>query len=253
MTRSRRARNRGDGPEQQALALGLSPATAKRCADLAGRGWPDPQDAQQPERDFFRLYAAAKSRAEVFRQKVEDFGTQQRVASSTRPGDVKRLDRIVEKYSVSLELPLDLLGGKVVVGNLTDLYRVAVEVADHFQVVGYADRTLSPQKSGYRDLQFIVAVEGAAGEPDHYAELKVMHTLFDQMDGYEHRLYEIRRGLEARKRDQLREPQTEQEAGEEAPPVLSTVEQIVLTELAQTSQTLFDHTWKLVQEQSPQP
>lgn len=223
-----------------------------------GRGWPDPADVEQPQRDFFALYAAARNRADSFREAVWAFGARQGVQANTRPGDVKRLERIVEKYSVSLELPLDLLGGKVVVGSLRQLYEVAFAVPEHFEVVGYCDRTLVPQRSGYRDLQFVVAV-GSGGEQPHYAELKVLHTLFDQMDGFEHHLYEIRRSLEAKERDKLREPQASQGWGEEpwganfGSPILSPVEQMVLEELRQSSRTLFKRTWALVQAQEQVP
>lgn len=248
----------GQRAQAQAQALGLSPATALRCADLAGRGGPDPADVEQPQRDFFALYAAARNRAPAFREAVRAFGARRGVQADTRPGDVKRLDRIVEKYSVSLEQPLDLLGGKVVVGSLRHLYEVAFTVPEHFEVVAYRDRVLRPQKSGYRDLQFVVALGGTGGPP-HYAELKVLHTLFDQMDGFEHRLYEIRRGLEAKERDRLREPQAGQGWGEEpwgtnfGSPILSPVEQMVLEELGQSSRTLFERTWALVQAQEHPP
>lgn len=218
--------------------------TAQRCADLLSMGWADPQDAAQPETDFFVAYAAAKARAEGFRGQVEAFGAQlggrpEGVAATVRPGEVKRLERVVEKYTTSLALPLDLLGAKVVVDSLDKLYEVADSVNAQFDVVAYKDRVLAPQKSGYRDVQFIVSVPGL-GHP-HYAELKIMHTLYDQLDVYEHRLYEIRRGLEARSKDQLRELQT----GEKI--ILTTVEQIVLEEFDQTSRTLFRRIWEEIQ------
>ena len=133
------------------------------------------------------------------------------------------------------------MAAKVVVGSLNKLYEVADSVAAHFDVVAYKDRVLVPQKSGYRDVQFIVAVAGA-GQP-HYAELKVMHTMYDELDVYEHRLYEIRRGLEARGRDQLRERRAEEEI------ILTTVEQIVLEEFDQTSRNLFDRIWQEILSQ----
>lgn len=208
-------------------------------------GWPDPQDTAQPEPDFFKAYAAAKSRAEDFRQTVETFGARLHVEATTRPGEVKGLERVVEKYTTSLALPLDLLGAKVVVGSLSKLYEVADSVAEHFEVVAYKDRVLSPQKSGYRDLQFVVAVAGT-GAP-HYAELKIMHAMYDELDAYEHRLYEIRRGLEAKQKERLTALTTD--STRSGADMLSAVERVVYTQLGESSQALFAEIWVLIQAQ----
>ena len=236
-------------PHAQALALGFSPVTAQRCADLVGMGWSDPQDAAQPETDFFVAYAAAKARAKDFQKEVEGFGTRLHVEATTRPGNVKSLERIVEKYTTSLILPLDLLGAKIIVNSLGKLYEVADSVAGHFDVVAYKDRILSPQKSGYRDVQFIVAVRGQ-GQP-HYAELKIMHVLYDELDAYEHRLYEIRRGLEARQRERRATLSADIQRGPQrfGADLLTPVERLVYTQLNASSQELFAETWALVQAQ----
>lgn len=230
-------------PHQQALALGFSPVTAQRCADLVGLGWADPQDIAQPEPDFFVAYAAARARAGEFRATVEAFGARLRATATTRPGDVKSLERLVEKYTTSLSgFPLDVLAAKVVVSSLTQLYEVADSVAAHFEVVAYRDRILSPQKSGYRDVQFVVAVHGHGLA--HYAELKIMHTLFDELDAYEHRLYEIRRGLEARQKERLTADNTHS-----SPDLLSAVERVVYTQLGESSRALFAEVWLRIQAQ----
>ena len=121
---------------------------------------------------------------------------------------------------------------------MRDLYRVAAQVGGHFEVVAYRDRVLRPQSSGYRDLHFIVNVSGHTVS-GHYAELKVMHTFFDRVDGYEHRLYEIRRGLELG-------AQPVSLSGPEVYPVLASVEPLVLDTLEDTSRELFSKAWKMV-------
>lgn len=223
----------------QATALGLSPLAALQCANLSLRGWPDPGEVEQPERDFFVAYAAARARAGAFGAQVQHLGTSMGVAATARPGGVKSLERLVEKYTLSLTLPLDLLGGKVVVGSLRELYGVAERLDEFFPVVAYKDRILSPQKSGYRDVQFIVAVEGT-GLP-HYAEIKVMHRVFDELDVHEHKLYEIRRSLEA----QQKERRARGQVGE----LLTPVERLVYEQVGQGSRDLYAGAWVLVQAQ----
>lgn len=223
----------------QATALGLSPLAALQCANLSLRGWPDPGEVEQPERDFFVAYAAARARVEDFRLQVERLGAALRVQASPRPSGVKRLERLVEKYTVSLTLPLDLLGCKVVVGSLRQQYEVADQLESFFTVVSYKDRILEPQKSGYRDLQFIVSVPGT-GLP-HYAEVKVMHRVFDELDEHEHKLYEIRRGLEAQQKERLSRGQV----GE----LLSPVERLVYEQVGASSRALYEGAWQLVLEQ----
>ena len=236
---------------EQVLALGFSPVTAQRCADLVSMGWPDPQDTVQLEPHFFVAYAAAKARAEPFRAQVEAFGKRLHIAATTRPGDVKNLERIVEKYTTSLALPLDLLGAKVVVNSLDKLYEVADSVQSSFEVVAYKDRILSPQKSGYRDVQFIVSVAGKAGtnETPHYAELKIMHAFFDEMDAYEHRLYEIRRGLEASEKERLSLAAPARAEARGRADLLTPIERLVYTQLSESSKALYVGTWALVQGQ----
>ena len=94
MTRRKSGKAAPQTPREQALALGFSPMTAQRCADLVGMGRADPQDAVQPEADFFVAYAAARARAGGFREQVEAFGARlggasEGVLATVRPGDVK--------------------------------------------------------------------------------------------------------------------------------------------------------------------
>ncbi|MGY2896987.1 hypothetical protein [Deinococcus sp. UYEF24] len=219
---------------QQALTVGLPGTVAEQCVRVQERYPVDTSLVLQPESNFLELYAAAKKYAGVFQQQVEAFGVLVGFPAQSRPGNVKSLDRTVEKYQgTDRVLPLDMLAGKVVVPNLQALYDVAARVGEAFEVVAYRDRVLRPQKSGYRDLHFIVNISG------HYAELKVMHTFFDQVDAYEHRLYEIRRALELRA-----QPVTL--TGPDVYPVLASVEPLMLDTLEDTSRELFGKTWRMV-------
>ncbi|ULH16667.1 hypothetical protein MF271_08870 [Deinococcus sp. KNUC1210] len=221
-------------PLQQALNAGLSRQTAALCVQVLAQYPVDTAQVRQPESNFLELYAAAKRYAGSFHQSLERFGQTVGFPAQSRPGGVKSLDRIVEKYQGDNRLlPLDMLAGKVVVPTLQALYNVAAQVGEAFEVVAYRDRLLRPQKSGYRDLHFIVNVSG------HYAELKIMHQFFDSVDGYEHRLYEIRRSLEIR-------AQPVSLDGPEVYPVLESVEPLVLDTLEDTSRELFEKAWLMV-------
>jgi len=221
-------------PLEQALTAGLPDAVAEQCVRVQVMYPVDTSRVVQPESNFLELYAAAKKYAGAFQQQVEDFGVLVGFPAQSRPGNVKSLDRIVEKYQgTDRVLPLDMLAGKVVVPTLQDLYRVAARVGEAFEVVAYRDRVLHPQKSGYRDLHFIVNTSG------HYSELKIMHAFFDQVDAYEHRLYELRRGLELR-------AQPVNLSGPDVYPVLASVEPLMLDTLEDTSRELFGKTWRMV-------
>ena len=219
---------------QQALDAGLGPELARQSALVQVQYPVDTDDVEQPESNFLELYASAKKSAGVFQGQIEAFGQAVGFPALSRPGGIKSLDRIVEKYQgTDRSLPLDMLAGKVVVPNMPDLYRVAAQVGGPFEVVAYRDRVLRPQSSGYRDLHFIVNIN------NHYAELKIMHTFFDRVDGFEHRLYEIRRSLELR-------TQPVSLGGPEVYPVLASVEPLVLDTLEDTSRELFTKAWQMV-------
>ena len=216
------------------MPAGMGPDVERLCAEVQSLYPTDTGSVLQPESNFLELYAAAKKYAGAFQQQVEAFGVQVGFPAFSRPGNVKSLDRTVEKYQgADRVLPLDMLAGKVVVPSLRDLYCVALQMGSAFEVVAYRDRVLRPQKSGYRDLHFVVNIHG------HYAELKIMHAFFDQVDAYEHRLYEIRRGLEV-------QAQPVSLGGPAVYPVLASVEPLVLDTLEDTSKTLFGKTWQMV-------
>ena len=226
---------------QQARAVGgLSERCVQMSAALRGLHPTDPRDIEQVQKEFVQAFTAAQERALTFERQVAAFGNHHGVEATSRPGGVKKLERMVEKYRNSLQLPVDLLGAKVVVDSLWGLYDVASKIPQLFPVVAYRDRVVFNQK-GYRDLQFVVDVGG------HYAEVKVMHRLIDKLDSYEHRIYEIRRSLEAKQNIPV--------PGTQDPVVLDPIEQLVLDKLRATSADLFNDAWKMVlaaEETSPQ-
>ena len=212
---------------------GLNSDLSQQSLRLTTLGFTDPAEMEQPEADFIRAYAAARAVVPAYARQLTAFGLATGTVPLSRPGGVKSLDRLVEKYSLTEELPLDLLAGKVVAGSLHDLYRLAGLAVKHFDVRGFRDRVVRPRASGYRDLQFIIQVEG------QLAEFKVIHAVFDELDSYEHRLYEMRRSLEAKAHAVL------------APtsPSLSAIEVLVLDNLISVSAHLFQQAWNLVLRQ----
>lgn len=220
--------------DQAYLALctqaGLSSELGQQSLMLSQRALPDPAELEQLETNFIRAYSAARAAVPVFTAQLSHFGQITGAQASNRPGGIKSLERLVEKYSLTEELPLDVLAGKAVASSLREMYRLAALVPQQFAVRGLRDRLVRPRASGYRDLQFIVDIQG------QLAEFKIVHTLFDELDAYEHRLYEMRRSLEAR-------------TGSAVPtgaPTLSVIEALVLDKLIDVSADLFQQTWKLV-------
>lgn len=252
MTRPRRS-NTPSEPEavQQARAALLPERCVHLSAALRDRHSLDAAQAAQTDTDLLRAYTRARTLADTFRARLAAARWPQGAQAQTRPGGVKQLDRMVEKYLYSkkaLVVPLDMLGAKVVVNSLWAMYDVAAYVQQVFPVVGYRDRVVRPQASGYRDLQFIVNVGGEHGP--HHAELKVMHRMIDELDGYEHKIYEIRRELQAQETERQRHLSPQELF---STPVLSPIEQLVLDTLETSSANLFQSAWAMVMaaEQAP--
>jgi hypothetical protein len=165
-------------------------------------------------------YATAKRLEPVFRETVRNCASNLGLLWACRPNSgIKNPDRILEK-AVRDVIPLDMLGGKLIVNSLQMAYEVAVLLEQFFEIVAFKDRFVSPQRSGYRDLQFIVAIE-----KQHYAELKIVHQELDGFDAIEHDIYEIVRKLQNKV-------------------TLSVIEQTVLNDLQKTSQKLYAEIWK---------
>jgi hypothetical protein len=101
------------------------------------------------------------------------------------------------------------------------VYRAAEHLGSVFSVVAFRDRFLKPRESGYRDLQAVIELGG------HLAEVKLCHQLFDDLDVHEHKLFEMRRSLEAKS-------------------PLSEIETLVLDKLDGVSAQLFQEVWERV-------
>jgi hypothetical protein len=141
-------------------------------------------------------YVLAKRYKTRFNALIERVGLKIGATGFPRPSPgIKSLERTLEKARDGI-VPLDLLGGKFVVDSLEQAYFVAGQIPKHFQVIGFKDRHFKPQKSGYRDLQFIVAIR-YDNSPSLLVEVKVILRSIDEVSETEHRLYEYRRSLDA--------------------------------------------------------
>jgi hypothetical protein len=167
-----------------------------------------------------QAYATAKRLEPIYRERVRVCAMALDLPWACRPNSgIKNPDRILEK-AIRDVIPLDMLGGKLIVDSVQSAYAVAVQLEQYFEIVAFKDRFIAPQRSGYRDLQFIVSIEN-----QHLAELKIVHQELDTFDAIEHDIYEIVRKLQNRES-------------------LSAVEQKVLNDLQKTSQTLYAGIWQ---------
>lgn len=180
-----------------------------------------PAEIRQPTQNLQDAYAQAQDLSNEFLSQLTLFGTLSGARATPRPNGIKSWARTEEKGNLFGLVPLDILGGKYVFGQLAPLYAAAARVHESFDVLAFQDRFLKPQASGYRDLQFVVSVQG------HAAEIKFCHAAFDELDAYEHRLYEMRRVLE-RKAE------------------LSAIERIVLDTLIDASTLMYQQVWASV-------
>lgn len=138
----------------------------------------------------------------------------QRIAGETdgTPGyrpevkdDVRALAKI-RKYGGDGSQLTDLVGTKIQFDRVENMYRAldALSRDPDLKIVSFDDRLRQPQSSGYRDLQLNVRLENG-----HVAELRLHLTHIDDVAGYEHALYEVRRdfGTLARKEGRLPSPE----------------------------------------------
>jgi hypothetical protein len=211
---------------EKALEQGLPQAIAKISASLTEK-YPDSAEAMQKSTDLVGVYYEARGLSAHFGEQVQHFAQLVGGVAQMRPNGIKSLERSVEKIFVSHQIPLDLLAGKVIFTHLTALYQAAQRIeqeSDGFSVVAFRDRFVKCQKSGYRDLQFVVKLDG-----ELLAELKFVLLEFDSLDGFEHNIYEIVRTLEA-------QPQ-----GRDA---WTFVQNTVYDVLSQSSKTMYSSVWK---------
>ncbi|MFE9688698.1 toxin glutamine deamidase domain-containing protein [Micromonospora sp. NPDC005806] len=143
------------------------------------------------------LYEAAA----VSQIEVDELG--RRLAEASRgaeyrprpaPKDRKRAEDKVAKYGGNASRLLDLAAGRVSYQRLNDLYASLAVLQDdsRVRIVQFEDRFLTPQKSGYRDLQMILRTSSG-----HIAEFRLELIALDEVAEWEHSLFEVKRDLEA--------------------------------------------------------
>jgi hypothetical protein len=199
----------------------LPPLLQSISASLSARYPQDPKSVRQPQNDALKAHAEARTHLAEFSARLQQLGERTGTSPQQRPGGVKGLERYVEKYLEYDVVPLDILAAKLVFPNLLSVYRAAEHLGPVFSVVAFRDRFLKPRESGYRDLQVVIELGG------HLAEVKLCHQLFDDLDVHEHKLFEMRRSLEAKS-------------------PLSEIETLVLDKLDGVSAQLFQEVWERV-------
>jgi len=204
---------------QPPQVLSLPEPLLSISASLSGQYPKDPKDARQTQVDALKAHAEARTFHSSFSALLQQLTRHAETTHQQRPGGIKSLERYVEKYLEYDLVPLDVLAAKLVFPTLGAVYAGAGHLGQVFSVVAFRDRFLKPRSSGYRDLQFVVDLGG------HLAEVKLCHQLFDDLDVYEHKLFETRRSLQAR-------------------PALSEIETLVLDKLDGVSAQLFQEVWE---------
>jgi hypothetical protein len=117
------------------------------------------------------------------------------------PKDRQRAEDKVAKYRGDVSMLTDLAAAKVAFRELSDLY-AALEVLRGYvgvEIVEFEDRFISPQSSGYRDVQMSLRTSNG-----HIAEFRLHLQALDDVASWEHALYEVRRDLKAVAKDQGR-------------------------------------------------
>lgn len=192
---------------QEKLTPQPTPVTEaqRRVTELvAARGQPTPQagfDEGRRDDEAYRLayleklYAdAAIAQHELNRLAVALADERGTPGWRTEPKSRERVfDKLVE-YEGAVSQLKDLAGAKVQFDTLDDVYRALERLADDQQVVivNIKDRFLAPQPSGYRDILLNLRMSNG-----HVAELRLHLAALDDVAGWEHGLYEVRRDLEA--------------------------------------------------------
>ncbi|MBM0279596.1 toxin glutamine deamidase domain-containing protein [Micromonospora tarensis] len=111
-----------------------------------------------------------------------------------QPKDRRRAEDKVVKHQGDASKLLDLAAAKVEFGNLDDLYAALGRIRDHpdVVVVSFQDRFLTPEASGYRDVQLVLRTRNK-----HLAEFRLHLAALDAVAVWEHALYEVRRDVDA--------------------------------------------------------
>ena len=118
-----------------------------------------------PQQTIPVAYQSALLHAKSFREEIAKVARRLGYSEqnwSCRPGNgVKDAHRILEKAAkFGVGVPRDLLGAKFIMPSLRQAYELAnalIEQKTLLEFVGFNDRFIDPQSSGYRDLQFEVS------------------------------------------------------------------------------------------------
>ncbi|WP_328650874.1 toxin glutamine deamidase domain-containing protein [Micromonospora sp. NBC_00330] len=111
-----------------------------------------------------------------------------------QPKDRRRAEDKVAKHQGDASKLLDLAAAKVEFRNLDDLYAALERIRDHpgVVIVSCQDRFVSPEDSGYRDVQLVLRTRNG-----HLAEFRLHLAALDEIAVWEHALYEVRRDVDA--------------------------------------------------------
>ncbi|MGC4857868.1 toxin glutamine deamidase domain-containing protein [Micromonospora sp. DT41] len=112
----------------------------------------------------------------------------------SQPKDRRRAEDKVHRHQGDVSKLLDLAAAKVEFRCLDDLYAALGRIRDHpdVEIVRYKDRFLSPEDSGYRDVQLVLRTRNG-----HLAEFRLHLAALDEIAAWEHALYEVRRDVDA--------------------------------------------------------
>ncbi|MEW2430214.1 toxin glutamine deamidase domain-containing protein [Micromonospora sp. NPDC047644] len=111
-----------------------------------------------------------------------------------QPKDRRRAEDKVAKHQGDASKLLDLAAAKVEFRNLDDLYAALGRIRSHpdVMIVSCQDRFVSPEDSGYRDVQLVLRTRNG-----HLAEFRLHLAALDEIAVWEHALYEVRRDVDA--------------------------------------------------------
>ncbi|MEU5786669.1 toxin glutamine deamidase domain-containing protein [Micromonospora purpureochromogenes] len=118
-----------------------------------------------------------------------------------KPKDRRRALDKIEKYRGNASRLRDLAAAKVEFRCLDDLYAALARLRDRpdVRIVQYEDRFLTPQDSGYRDVQLVLEMPNG-----HLAEFRLHLAALDEVAVWEHALFEVRRDLASLAREGAR-------------------------------------------------
>ncbi len=191
-----------------------SPASHRVQPDFIGANKDDTGYRQQYLEGLYRDWAAKQGQLHALADEVAKATGGEAFSRKTEKSRVRAMDKITGYKGDAARL-VDLVGSKIQYRTVADAYRGLEVLLDKVQQDGSKisidDRFLSPQKSGYRDLQFSVRLELEDGT-FHVAELRLHLKAIDDVADFEHALFEVRRDFKAVAKEQGRTMTAEERA-----------------------------------------